>query len=306
MNLQQAIDGFFLVRRSELAATTQQNYRYYFNKLLSYLGAERPLQEISTAEIRAYLKHLRDSGMSERTVHDHWVACSSLWSFAAAELGAEHVVRGVAKPKFREQPIIPFTEEEVRAIVAAAEYTARWNTRTGRQVRSKRPLWKRDVAIILTLLDSGLRASELCALTLKDYDNETGRLHIRHGKGDKERFVFLGVSGQRAIWRYIISRDRVRPSDTLFSTKAGRPIDRNNLRHTLATIGTNAGVSKVHPHRFRHTFAINFLRNGGNIFELQRILGHEELDTVKIYLSLAQVDIQRAQQAHSPADNWRL
>jgi len=71
-------------------------------------------------------------------------------------------------------------------------------------------------------------------------------------------------------------------------------------------IGANAHVAHVHPHRFRHTFAIMFLRNGGNVFELQRILGHESLDTVRTYLALADVDIARAQRAHSPADNWRL
>lgn len=85
-----------------------------------------------------------------------------------------------------------------------------------------------------------------------------------------------------------------------------RPLHRTNLLHHLQRIGANAHVAHVHPHRFRHTFAIMFLRNGGNVFELQRILGHESLDTVRTYLALADVDIARAQRAHSPADNWRL
>ena len=68
----------------------------------------------------------------------------------------------------------------------------------------------------------------------------------------------------------------------------------------------NADVEGVHPHRFRNTFAIEFLRNGGNVFELKRILGHEQLETVETYLEIASVDIQRAQQANSPADRWKL
>ena len=63
---------------------------------------------------------------------------------------------------------------------------------------------------------------------------------------------------------------------------------------------------RPHLHRFRHTFAVQFLRNGGNVFELQRILGHERMDTLHIYVTLAQSDLAAAQRAHSPADNWRL
>jgi len=59
-------------------------------------------------------------------------------------------------------------------------------------------------------------------------------------------------------------------------------------------------------HRFRHTFAYNFLRNGGNPIELQRLLGHEEMDTVNIYVNLAESDLQDAQRRASPANNWRL
>ena len=82
-------------------------------------------------------------------------------------------------------------------------------------------------------------------------------------------------------------------------------MDRNNVRNLLATIGKNAQVANVHPHRFRHTFAIEFLRNGGNVFALKEILGHADLKSVLIYLELADKDIDAARR-HSPADNWGL
>jgi integrase/recombinase XerD len=141
---------------------------------------------------------------------------------------------------------------------------------------------------------------------MADYDSDTGRLRICHGKGDKERYVYLGKTAKRAIWRYLIDRQKTDASAPLFSTTTDRFLDRNNLRHMLNGIARSASVENVHPHRFRHTFAINFLRNGGNIFALQRLLGHERLDTVKIYVHLAQSDLEQAQRIASPADNWRL
>lgn len=306
MQLSQVIEGFFIVRRTRLAPTTQRNYRHCFNKLLAFFGPNKPFTDITTVDIHRFLAHLEGAGLSDRSLHDNLVICAVLWKFAQREFGFPHVVATIEKPKYRKTAIVPFTVEEIKAMVRAAEWTAVWNAKSGKQTRSRRPTARRDAAVILVLLDSGLRASELCGLTVGDYQQESGRLHVRHGKGDKERYVYLGEHAQRALWRYVLERPRLKPGDPLFATRTDRRLERNNLRHLLSQIGVNAGVEDVHPHRFRHTFAIQFLRNGGNIFELQRILGHESLDTVKIYLALAEVDIERAQRAHSPADNWRL
>ena len=87
---------------------------------------------------------------------------------------------------------------------------------------------------------------------------------------------------------------------------SGSHLDRNNLRHMLSRNGKVAGVANVHPHRFRHTFAVEFLRNGGNVFELQQVLGHEQLSTVQRYVRLAEIDLESAGRRGSPADNWKL
>ena len=160
-------------------------------------------------------------------------------------------------------------------------------------------------AIILTLLDTGLRASELCDLTIGDYDRGRGRLHIRHGKGDKQRFVPVGQRAQKSLWRYLADRPRAKPSAPLFATRNGNHLDRDNLRHLLDRLGKNSGVTGVYPHRFRHTYAIEFLRAGGNLLTLQAILGHETLEMVRRYARIAEQDIDEAG-GNSPVDNWKL
>ena len=83
-------------------------------------------------------------------------------------------------------------------------------------------------------------------------------------------------------------------------------MSRTKLAEMCAGIGKRAGVANVHLHRFRYTFAIQYLRNAGNAYTLQAMLGHSSLETVKIYLKLAQVNLDEAHRRASPVDNWRL
>jgi integrase/recombinase XerD len=78
------------------------------------------------------------------------------------------------------------------------------------------------------------------------------------------------------------------------------------LRQVIKGLGDKAGVKKCHPHRFRHTFAITYLRSGGDIFTLKSLLGHGSLDMVEHYTRIAEVDVELAHRKASPADNWRL
>lgn len=101
------------------------------------------------------------------------------------------------------------------------------------------------------------------------------------------------------VWRYLAERE-TRPTDALI------PLAPKTIRNLLYSIGQRAGVDDCHPHRFRHTMAIEYLRNGGDIFTLQRILGHSSLEMVQHYLGIVEGDKRQAQRKASPMDNWRL
>ena len=83
-------------------------------------------------------------------------------------------------------------------------------------------------------------------------------------------------------------------------------MDRDRLYKSMLTIGRRAGVKGVTVHRFRHIFAINYLRNGGDPYTLQMMLGHASMEMVKNYLALAQADLDVMHRVASPVDNWRL
>lgn len=83
-------------------------------------------------------------------------------------------------------------------------------------------------------------------------------------------------------------------------------LTRQGILLLVKRLGQKEGIKNVHPHRFRHTFAVQFLHNGGNVFELQQLLGHTNLDMVKRYVKIAQMDLEVVARKASPADNWKL
>ncbi len=173
-----------------------------------------------------------------------------------------------------------------------------------RLYRGQRLWWRvnvhRDQALILVLLDTGLRTSELCALQVGNVDMHTGKVIVRPGrdggaKGGKGRTVFLGQTARRAPWRYLVDQaDGKEAGAPLFTDRYDHPLNKNSLRLAIARLGKNAGVKHCHPHRFRHTFAITYLRSGGDVFTLQSLLGHSTLDMVQHYARIAEIDVEQA------------
>jgi integrase/recombinase XerD len=298
MKLSEAMGDYWLAKELTMAETTMPGYQRTFRRFVEYVG-DVEIAAVTSADVRRFLLHLRnDMRLGKRTVSDAWVPLSSLWTWAESELGLPHILRGkVARPAFTKKIIEPFTQEDMRRLLAIV-----WTDAQGAERRTA----YRDRALILTLLDSGARVSELCAFTVGDYDATNGRLHIRHGKGDKARFVVVGTRTQKAIAKWLESWGGAQNHAPLFPSKAtGGALRRDAVKHLLARLARRAGVANVHPHRFRHTFAINFLRNGGSVLMLQALLGHTDLSMSKRYVALAELDIDGARK-QSPVDGWEL
>jgi len=163
-------------------------------------------------------------------------------------------------------------------------------------------LGSRNQAIVLVLLDSGVRLSELVGMRLGDIDNEKGYIKVL-GKGGKERIVRIGKTTQKALWRYLIYRPENSRQD-LWLTEEGKPLNSSGIQSLIKRLKQRAGVnSSGSIHRFRHTFALNFLRADRNVFNLQYLLGHSDLDMVRRYTAtLGMEDALKAHEKASPAD----
>jgi len=165
----------------------------------------------------------------------------------------------------------------------------------------------RDIVIILLFLDTGIRVSELIDIELDDVKLEDGHILIRNGKGNRERVVPIGSLVQKSLWRYI-NQYRCQPLieriTKLFLGNHGLALTRNGIQQMLRRLALKADISGVRcsPHTFRHTFAKNYLLNGGDIFSLQRILGHSSLASVRGYLNLFANDVKMQHQRYSPVD----
>jgi integrase/recombinase XerD len=195
----------------------------------------------------------------------------------------------IPAPVDRPDQVEPFTSEQIEALLGAARKSLNA---------------KRDEAVVLFLLDTGARASELCDMVLEDVDVAAKSARIRDGKGGKDRTVYLGRTSVKALWSYL-KEDSRRPGDPIFSNRDGGPMNRTSLLKLIMRLGKEAGISNARcsPHTFRHTCALSFLRSGGSQFALMSLLGHTDLKMTARYVHLAQADVERQHRQFSPADN---
>ena len=157
--------------------------------------------------------------------------------------------------------------------------------------------------MILFLLDTGVRLGELCRVKIQDINLEDGAVLIApfsSGQKTMPRYVYLGQTTRKFLWRYLANEEKPRPEDLVFGLPA------KTTRNIIEKIAKQAAVINCHPHRFRHTFAIEYIRNGGDPFTLQRLLGHSTLDMVRHYVNVVETDKKRMHDKASPADVWKL
>lgn len=308
LTLAQAIEGFLLnTRARRLTEDTITGYTSILRRVVAHFPQERMFADMTVEDWEEYL--VAQDGISDQTLLNHHNVLAALYSWAVSRrppLVKEHLLRQIQRPKPEKRVIQPLSKAEVLKLLSVVGTSNAYSRPGKRTCANALPDAQRNRCIILVLVDTGMRASELCNLKISDANLKTLRLII-FGKGKKERQVRICPRTADALWAYLAEqRKDARMGDPLFITRNQTPLTRDRLAHILVNISKRAGIENAHPHRFRHTFAIEYLRNGGDPYTLQELLGHETMDIVKRYLQIAQVDLDAGHQKASPVDNWRL
>lgn len=254
-----------------LSYRTLANYAEAINQFEAFVLAadyRRRPESITSDDADAFLTHLRRLGRARNTLNNRARSLKTFtaWLARAGHLPADPLAAWRIPPS-RTQPVRPFTLGEIDRLILAT--------------RSYPPTALRDQAIIAVLYNTGLRAGELC--TLRRSDITEGAVRVR-GKGDRTRIV--GV--EPTAWALLMTH--LAPIRSGNGRYAFSGLTASGLYQLLSRLARVAGVPDVHPHRFRHTFAVEFLRNGGQIHNLQTILGHSRIETTMRYAAYEQAE----------------
>ena len=160
----------------------------------------------------------------------------------------------------------------------------------------------RDRAMLLFLLDTGVRHKELADLNVGDLNLVGGTAQVRHGKGDKARPVFFGSKTKRELGRYLRHRPGASGGDPLWATRYDRRLSYVGLSEVVRRRATQAGVPVPSLHDFRRAFAIAALRAGCDLATLQRLLGHSSVAILSRYLKQVNGDLQAGHERVGPVD----
>lgn len=291
MLLQDAVAVYFLA--SDLTPKSRRWYTQKLNRFITWCqqhecSTHTPPQQVAdldTNHLREFIDHVRHTSspglnkpMGSQTLHGYARVIKAFLNWCVVEgLIAESVTRRYKMPKREQKVIQVFSDSDIRRLYEAAG-----------QVDAVYPWFaERDKAILAVLLDTGIRANELCTLTLPNthLTSEDAYLVV-DGKGRKQREVGLG---QRARFQlgYYIKHARPKSSSThVFLTRALRPLQPEGLDRILYRLRDRAGIEgiRVSAHTFRHTYACRYIEEGGDVYKLSRVLGHTSVSVTEIYL----------------------
>ena len=307
LNITDLIKGFRLSCQTEgKSPKTTEWYTCFlarFNEFLQVSQMPTNASQIDKHHVRAFIRYLQTEArvprmnrlLSPATVQGYVRTLKSFFSWLKRE---GHVpanpMTGIPIPKAPTKVVDTFTTDQIARLAAVCQ------TANGSGCR--------NLSILLLMLDSGIRVSELTNIDLGDVNLAEGYIKVSVTKGGRERIVPIGSLVQKSLWKYI---NCFRPQPLtytvtrLFLNDKGLPLTKNGIQQMLRRYGKRAGLIGVRcsPHTFRHTFAKHYLLNGGDIFSLQRILGHSSLASVRMYLNLFATDIKKQHQRFSPVDN---
>ena len=297
ITLEAAVREFLAGVAGEVSESTRDWYGRCLSSFVEHVGAQTALAAISVSDIRAYRTHLLEPKtdpkrphakpklMSLFSVHGRQRAVRRLFSWLVEEgLLAQNVALSVALVRLPTTPPKAVADDD---LVRLLEQLPAEDVR--------------DRAVILFLIDTGCRVGGLCSVTLESLDL-AHRCAVVTEKGNRARRVYFTAATAEVIGLYLTVRPATK-TDALFVSAKGGGLTPAGIRMLLERIGERAGVEgRINAHSFRHAFARNFLRNGGNLAVLGRLLGHSPGSpvTAKFYAVFDDREMQEFHDRYSP------
>jgi len=251
----------------------------------------RPLLQVDSADLSAYLAHLGQRGGSARSSARILSSLRKFYGYLMRErlIGLDPS-SGIESPYLGRPLPDSLSEAEVEALLESPD--------------TAQALGLRDRSMLEVLYATGLRVSELVALRFDQWNQLRGLVRL-FGKGNKERLVPLGEEATIWLDRYLGDARPallgVRRSEYLFVTRRGGPMTRQAFWHLIKRYARRAGISKpLSPHTLRHAFATHLINHGADLRVVQMLLGHSSLSTTQIYTHVAQERLKRLHEKYHP------
>lgn len=274
--IRDAYQDFILSRKAALLSPkTIEFYQYTAGSFVDWLEITVPSQ-LKPQYVRAFLADVASRGVKDSTIHAYARGIRAFLRFMFQESYIEKPI-SFKMPKVAMRRLPVMNESQMKKVIGACRTP-------------------RDKALVLLLIDTGLRRSEALRLSWGDIEIVSGLVRVRRWKGSKYRSVVVGIKTRRTLLKY----RRTVPHDV------GDPVFRlkgSGLRMALKRIGERAGI-KLNAHILRRTFATLSLRAGINPLHLQALMGHSSLEMTRRYIQMVDDDLMQAHKEHGPIDHF--
>lgn len=285
--------NLFLIDRKaqNLSTGTIQFYEQKLSKFFNFCKSLHVDQvaEIDSNLIKQFFIYLNSNGHTAGGIHCYFRAIKAFLRWYENEYEPEGWKNPIAFVKAPKVPIDPLEPVNIKDVESLMETCPRGNV-----------IGCRDKALLLFLLDTGVRASELLSLNLEDINLLSGEVLIRQGKGRKPRNVFFGSRTRKAIKAYLNKRNDDSPA--LWITRDHCRLSYWGLKAMIRRRANRARVDPPSIHSFRRWFALTCLRGGANVYSIQELMGHADLQVMKRYLRQTNLDLKKDFLKVNPVD----